>query len=115
MIGGLLGGFVLALVTIFKKEWSPITAPVYALLEWAVGSLAAFPRFSIRHIRALPSRRLALTFGTLFVMLLAYKTHMIQATRSFKIGVIAATGGIAVFYFAEILLGFFHVHGSGGQ
>jgi uncharacterized YccA/Bax inhibitor family protein len=27
-----------------------------------------------------------------------------------KLGVIAATGGIAVFYLVEMLLGFFHVH-----
>ena len=31
MMGGLIGGLVFALATIFKKEWSPITAPVYAL------------------------------------------------------------------------------------
>ena len=28
---GVVGGFVVAMVTIFKKEWSPITAPIYAL------------------------------------------------------------------------------------
>ena len=33
MLGGAIGGFVVALVTIFKKEWSPISAPIYALLE----------------------------------------------------------------------------------
>src|SRR5215831_12422668 len=27
---GALGGFVMALVTVFKKEWSAITAPIYA-------------------------------------------------------------------------------------
>src|SRR5271166_781111 len=32
VIGG-IGGFILAMVTIFKKEWSPVTAPIYALLE----------------------------------------------------------------------------------
>ena len=30
---GTIGGFVCALVTVFKKEWSPVTAPVYALLR----------------------------------------------------------------------------------
>jgi uncharacterized YccA/Bax inhibitor family protein len=43
-------------------------------------------------------------------MLLAYKTGMIRATQGFKIGVIAATGGIALFYLAAMLLGFFHVN-----
>src|SRR3984885_11251294 len=31
-IGG-IGGFIFALVAIFKKTWAPITAPIYALLE----------------------------------------------------------------------------------
>ena len=30
---GFIGGFVVAIVTIFKKEWSPITVPIYAVLE----------------------------------------------------------------------------------
>jgi uncharacterized YccA/Bax inhibitor family protein len=33
MWGGILGGLVVALVTVFKKTWAPVTAPVYALLE----------------------------------------------------------------------------------
>ena len=51
-----------------------------------------------------------LTFGVLFVMLVAYKTGVIRATEKFKIGVIAATGGIALLYLVEILLSFFNVH-----
>ena len=26
-------GLIVAIVTIFKKEWSPVTAPIYALVE----------------------------------------------------------------------------------
>jgi uncharacterized YccA/Bax inhibitor family protein len=107
MIGGLIGGFVVALVTIFKKNWSPFTAPIYALLEGlALGGISAifekmYPGVAIQAV--------GLTLGTLFVMLLAYKTGVIRATQSFKIGVIAATGGIAVFYLVEMVLGmFFH-------
>ena len=33
---GALGGFVVAMVTVFKKTWSPVTAPIYALLEGLV-------------------------------------------------------------------------------
>jgi uncharacterized YccA/Bax inhibitor family protein len=108
MIGGLIGGFVVALVTIFKKNWSPFTAPIYALLEGlALGGISAifektYPGVAIQAV--------GLTLGTLFVMLLAYKTGMIRATQSFKIGVIAATGGIAVFYLVEMVLSmFFHI------
>src|SRR5712692_3072919 len=42
MLGGLIGGFIVALVTVFKKEWSPVTAPLYALLEGLVlGGISA--------------------------------------------------------------------------
>src|SRR5215831_9831517 len=33
MLGGALGGFIVALLTVFKAQWSPFTAPIYALLE----------------------------------------------------------------------------------
>ncbi|HMD08871.1 MAG TPA: Bax inhibitor-1/YccA family protein [Candidatus Acidoferrum sp.] len=105
MIGGIIGGFVVALVTIFKKTWSPFTAPMYALLEGlALGGISAlfektYPGVAIQAV--------GLTLGTLFVMLLAYKTGLIRATQGFKIGVIAATGGIAVFYLVEMALSFF--------
>jgi uncharacterized YccA/Bax inhibitor family protein len=39
---GALGGMVFAFVTVFKKEWAPVTAPIYALLEGLVlGGLSA--------------------------------------------------------------------------
>ena len=50
-----------------------------------------------------------LTFGTLFVLLLAYKSGLIKVTQKFRLGVIAATGGIMVFYLLQMLLGFFGV------
>ncbi len=33
MIVGAIAGFVVAMVTVFKNSWSPITAPLYALLQ----------------------------------------------------------------------------------
>src|ERR1039457_5935844 len=71
LIGG-LGGFVMALVTVFKKEWSGVTAPVYALLEGLfLGGLSAtlelrFPGIAIEAV--------ALTFGTCCCLLLAYRS-----------------------------------------
>jgi uncharacterized YccA/Bax inhibitor family protein len=50
-----------------------------------------------------------LTFGTLFVLLLAYTSRIIKVTDKFRLGIIAATGGIALFYLAEMILGFFHI------
>jgi uncharacterized YccA/Bax inhibitor family protein len=104
---GAFGGFVAAMVTIFKKEWSPITAPVYALLEGLfLGALSAslemrFPGIAIEAV--------ALTFGTCFCLLAAYRAGLIRATQKFTLGIVAATGGVALVYFASMLLGFFHV------
>lgn len=107
MWGGVFGGLILAMITIYKKEWSPITAPTYSLVEGlVVGGLssmfeAAYPGIVIQAV--------SLTFGTLFVMLTAYSTGFIQVTERFKLGVVAATGGIALFYFIGIILSFFGV------
>jgi uncharacterized YccA/Bax inhibitor family protein len=108
ILGGAIGGFVVALITTFKARWSPITAPIYALLEGlALGGISAY----FEHMYpGVAMQAVGLTFGTLLVMLLAYKTGMIRATQRFKMGVIAATGGIVVLYLVEwVLGGFFHV------
>lgn len=111
MIGGAIGGFIMALVTVFKMQWSPITAPIYALLEgFFLGGISAvferaYPGIAVRAV--------TLTFGVLLVLLLAYKTGMVRATRGFKLGVIAATGGIALVYAINMIMSlFFHTQMS---
>jgi uncharacterized YccA/Bax inhibitor family protein len=104
MLGG-IGGFVVALVTIFKKTWAPVTAPLYALLEGLfLGGISAV--YNIQ-FNGLPMQAVALTFGTLGVLLLAYRTGVVRATENFKLGVVAATGGIAMVYLVTIVMGFF--------
>lgn len=106
-IGG-IGGFIFALVTIFKKTWAPVTAPIYALLEGLVlGSVSAILESRYHGIAI---QAVSLTFGTLVVLLLAYRSGLIPVTQKFKLGVMAATGGIALFYLVSIVLGFFGVH-----
>jgi uncharacterized YccA/Bax inhibitor family protein len=107
VLGG-IGGFIFAMVTAFKKEWAPVTAPIYALLEGLVlGAISAV--FELRY-PGIAMQAVALTFGTLFVLLLAYKSGIIRVTQKFRLGVVAATGGIMVFYLIEMLLGFFGIH-----
>jgi uncharacterized YccA/Bax inhibitor family protein len=107
MLGGAFGGFVVALLTVFKAQWSPFTAPIYALLEGLfLGGISATLDKSYKGIAA---EAIALTFGVMFVLLLAYKFRIIRATRGFKLGVIAATGGIAVVYLINMVMSlFFH-------
>ncbi len=108
LIGGAIGGFIVALVTIFKKEWSPVTAPIYALLEGLVlGGISASVNAAAQGIAI---EAVSLTFGTLVVLLLAYTSRIISVTQKFRLGVIAATGAIALVYLGTIVLGFFGVH-----
>jgi uncharacterized YccA/Bax inhibitor family protein len=107
MIGGLIGGFITAMVTIFKKEWAPITAPIYAALEGlAIGGLSAV--FNLQY-HGIVIQAVALTFATLLVMLMAYRTGLIKVTDKFRMMVVAATGAIALLYLVSFVLSFFHV------
>ncbi len=118
MIGGALGGFIAAMVTVFKKEWSPFTVPVYAVLEGLfLGALSAFVESQYQG-QGLVMQAVLLTFATLFSLLLAYKTRLIKVTQNFRLGVFAATGGIALMYLASFILGLFgiqvgFIHGNG--
>ena len=109
-------GLIIAMVTIFKKEYSPITAPLYAAVEGVVlGTISSF--FEMKY-PGIVIQAVALTFTTLLCMLIAYRTGMIKVTERFKLGVVAATGGIMLVYIASIIMGFFginigFIHGKG--
>ena len=116
VLTGLVGGLVVALVTIFKKTWSPVTAPLYALFEGLfLGGVSAIMEASFPGI---VMQAAALTFGVLGALLVAYRSGLIKATENFKLGVVAATGGIALVYLVNIVMGFFghsigFIHDSG--
>lgn len=115
LVGG-LGGFVVSLVTIFKKTWAPVTAPLYAALEGLfIGAISAM--FEMK-FPGIVMQAVGLTFGTLAALLMAYRSGLIKATENFKLGVVAATGGIALLYLVNIGMGFFgksmpFIHDSG--
>ena len=107
LLGGLLGGFAVALVTIFKPAWAPVTSPIYAALEGlALGAISAL--FEARY-PGIVIQAVGLTFGTLVALLLAYRSGLIPVTQNFKLGIVAATGGIAVFYLVAMALSFFGI------
>lgn len=102
MIGGGIGGFIVALITVFKRHISPATAPIYAVLEGLfLGGISAFLEYQYKGIVI---NAVALTFGILFALLFAYRSGMIKPTENFKLGVFAATGGVAVLYLVSFLL-----------
>jgi uncharacterized YccA/Bax inhibitor family protein len=105
---GTISGFIFALITTFKKEWAPVTAPLYALAEGlALGGISAvlearFPGIAIQSV--------SLTFGTLLVLLFAYRSGLIPVTQKFRMGIVAATGAVMLFYLLQFVLGIFGVH-----
>ena len=102
---GFIGGFIVALVTIFKKDWSPVTVPIYAVLEGlALGGVSAV---YAHEYTGIVQQAIFLTFGIFFTLLFAYKTKVIKPTENFKLGVFAATGGIALIYMISIIMSFF--------
>ena len=106
--GGFIGGLVFAIITIFKKKWAPYTAPVYAACEGvALGALSALFE---KIYPGIVMQAVGLTFGTLFMLLLAYKSRLIKATENFKLGVTAATGGIFLIYLVSFVLRLFGVN-----
>lgn len=113
---GAIGGFLVALVTVFKQTWSPVTAPIYALLEGLVlGGVSAFYE---KEFKGIVIQAVLLTLGVTCALLFAYRARIIRATENFKLGVFAATGGIALIYLAGWILNFFgkgipYIHESG--
>jgi len=106
LIGG-IGGFIVALITIFKPKVSPYTAPIYAVLEGLL--LGGISSLYNQRFQGLPLQAVALTFGVFIALLIVYRTGLIRATENFRMGVVAATGGIAIMYLLSFVLGFFGV------
>ncbi len=105
---GFIGGFITALVTIFKKTLSPYTVPLYAVFQGlALGGISAIYN---NMYTGIVQQAIFLTFGIFAALLFAYKTKIIEPTENFKLGVFAATGGIALVYIVSFIMSFF---GSG--
>ena len=104
---GFIVGLILAITTIFKKEWAPYTVPLYAAFEGlALGGIShiymeQFPYSGI------VQQAIFLTFGIFGSLLFAYKTKIIKASENFKLGVFAATSGIFIVYLISFIMSFF--------
>ena len=116
VLGGAIGGLVLALVISFKKTAAPYLTPVYAFLEGLLlGGVSAMYQAKYEGIVILA---VGLTLGTMAALLAAYSARIIRATENFKLGVFAATGGVALLYLVSMVMGLFgaripYIHESG--
>lgn len=105
MIGGGIGGFITAMITVFRPQSSNVTAPIYAVFEGLfLGGISAF--FEAMY-PGLVMRAVALTLGVFFIMLMLYRNGTLRASGKLKMGIIAATGGVALVYFISFIAGMF--------
>ena len=100
-----IGGLIVAIITVFKKEWAPITVPIYAILEGGLLGGVSFMYNSLYD--GIVTNAIFLTVGILLSLLTAYRSGYIKATENFKLGVFAATGGIAIVYLINFVMSFF--------
>jgi uncharacterized YccA/Bax inhibitor family protein len=107
ILTGLIGGLITALIIAFVPRTAPLLAPVYAALEGlAVGGISASFESQFNGITL---QAVALTFGTLFALLLAYMFRIIKVTNNFRLIVFSATAGIMLVYLTSFILGFFGI------
>ncbi|MGH8184790.1 MAG: Bax inhibitor-1/YccA family protein, partial [Rhodanobacteraceae bacterium] len=116
--GGVIVGLVLVLAGSFKPNWSPITAPLYAIAEGtALGGFSAMFEFQYHGIVL---QAVLGSAGVLAVMLALYRTGVIKVTQKLRMGVLMAMGGIFLLYIAQWALSAFShydmafVYGGGG-
>ncbi|CAN5857417.1 Bax inhibitor-1/YccA family protein [soil metagenome] len=116
IFGSAIVGFIFAIITHFKKEWSAMTGSLYALAEGVfLGGISAM--YEAR-FHGLVLQAVLLTFGVFLALLAVYTLRLVTVNDKFRTAIFAATGGIALVYLATIVLGFFNVqipyiHGSG--
>ena len=102
MFGGLLLGLLFGLITCFKASWAPVTGPIYAIAEGCF--LGAISRYFNEAYPGIAVQAMSLTFGTMFAMLILYRTGVIKATRKFRAVVLAAGSAIFLVYMVNLIL-----------
>ena len=104
-IFSLIAAFIVAIITMYKKEWSPITVPIYAILE---GIGLGWFSYSFNSLYdGIVLSAICITVSILLAMLMIYRSGLIKPTENFKLGVCAATGGIALLYIINLVMSFF--------
>jgi uncharacterized YccA/Bax inhibitor family protein len=107
-----IGGFVVALVTIFKPTLAPVTAPIYAAFEGVfLGAIsqAIQIRYELKYpgTGGIVMQAVSLTGGVLCVMMFIYATRLIRVTEKLQMAIVSATCAVALFYMVSMVLRLF--------
>jgi uncharacterized YccA/Bax inhibitor family protein len=105
--GGAIGGFIVVLIMSFRPQLSPTLAPIYAGLEGLfVGAISAIYAGMLDGIIF---QAVSLTFGVFFTMLFIFKSRIIKVDNKLRVGVMMATGAVALVYVVSIVLSLFGI------
>lgn len=109
MIGGLIGGFIMALIVIFRPKTATWAAPIYALVEGLfLGVISAWFHHAFADtFPGIVLTAVAITALTLLVMLMLYRSGIIKMNNKLRGGIIIATGSVAVFYLVAMVMSLF--------
>jgi len=110
--GGAIGGFIVALITIFSPKLSPVTAPIYAALQGLfLGGISAVfeEQFSAGQpkLQGIVFQAVTLTLSIAATMFALYGLRIIKVTEKLRAGIIIATVGVMVMYLISFVLSFF--------
>ena len=105
ILPGAIIGLIIAIFTIFRKQYAPLTVPLYALSQGLF--LGGISFMYSQMIEGIVYNAILLTVTILLSLLLAYRSGIIKPTENFKLGIFAATGGILLFYIISIIASFF--------
>lgn len=116
VFAALLVGFALVVTTYFKPAWARVTAPLYAGAEGLL--IGAVSKVYEVRFEGIVLQAVGLTLGIFVMMLALYASGRIRVTPRFRLGIIAATGGILLIYLATFVMRLFggdmpFIHGTG--
>lgn len=108
LTGSIVLGFIVSLICVFNPRQAFILGPIYAVLEGVfLGNISRSYNIAFDGIVL---QAVLLTLSIFFVLLMLYKTKIIQATRNFRLMVVSATVGIGIVYFITFILSLFGVY-----
>jgi len=112
MWGGVIGGFVVAMIISFKPIWAQYLAPIYAVLEGLfLGAISAvFSQAFATTAPGIVMNATLLTILTAVVMLIIYRTNLIKVDGKFAKIMTIAIGAIALYYIVSMVLSLFGVN-----
>tara|TARA_R110002050_G_scaffold149463_1_gene276101 strand:+ start:152103 stop:152834 length:732 start_codon:yes stop_codon:yes gene_type:complete len=106
LVGG-IGGLITGLITVFKPNAAPISAPIYAVLEGLFLGGISLLISSQYGMGGIVIQAITLTIGVLFLMLFLYASGIIKVTDKLRMGIAAATGAVFLMYMINWVMSFF--------